>query len=549
MRNQRDPTRPRRRGQHPRVSQALLTVAAFLTAFPAALAGDWYVDVNDAACASGTGGTSDPFCSIADAVAVAAPGDTIHIAPGIYFENLAIDKDLTLIGTGGDAVTTVDGSASGRVFNIPTTNAPTVRIDGLTITNGNAPGHQNGGGIQVQNSATLILSNSTVSNNVADSSSAYLARGGGIANLGTSILTNCVVAGNKATTATSESSGGGIFNGTTGTVTMTNCTVSGNLSESTAYSYDIADSFASGGGIQNEGALVLTNCAVQGNAVSAYAYSYGFFSSASALAYGGGIQQASGTTTLTGCTVGGNSIEAYAYSAFNAAQRARGGGIRRASGTLSVGHSILAKNTSTESHPDASGAVTSLGHNLIGINSGASWSGDLSGNQLNVDPQFASVAGGDFRLQSTSPAMDAGDPLLRPCSADVLGNSRLLDGDLDGAATIDLGAYEFTHVRLGITGIPTFGQDLSVDVTGTPGLQTTLLVGFPAAVPALFGQFGCLQVSPVAPAWIVVPLGPSPVSFAATVPPDLEGLTIITQVIATQPGAGNLSNAVATTFH
>ena len=114
-----------------------------MTAFPtAALAGDWYVD--DAGdCSNGDGSQGNPFCLIMDAVGLASNGDTIFIAPGTYFENLVLNKDLLLIGTGGGGVTIVDGMQNGSVLTIAA-DAST-EVAGLTVTNGLA---LRGGGIQ-----------------------------------------------------------------------------------------------------------------------------------------------------------------------------------------------------------------------------------------------------------------------------------------------------------------------------------------------------------------------------------------------------------------
>src|SRR5262245_19835834 len=105
-----------------RVAIALLTVSA-----PRASASDWYVRVQAANCASGTGGPNDPFCAIASALAVATSGDTIHVAPGVYFENLVVAADVTLLGTSGAAVTVIDGGRIGSVVEIAASAA--VAID------------------------------------------------------------------------------------------------------------------------------------------------------------------------------------------------------------------------------------------------------------------------------------------------------------------------------------------------------------------------------------------------------------------------------------
>ena len=55
---------------------------------------DWYVDVNDPNCANGSGGPTDPFCTITRAINAAIKGDRILIAPGTYNEHLDFQKGL-----------------------------------------------------------------------------------------------------------------------------------------------------------------------------------------------------------------------------------------------------------------------------------------------------------------------------------------------------------------------------------------------------------------------------------------------------------------------
>ena len=67
----------------------------------------------------------------------------------------------------------------------------------------------------------------------------------------------------------------------------------------------------------------------------------------------------------------------------------------------------------------------------------------LNGN-ISVDPVFVDLAHRNFQLQSTSPAIDAGTlsvPHLP--STDFLGNPRVVDGNGDGTALPDMGAFEF----------------------------------------------------------------------------------------------------------
>jgi hypothetical protein len=122
---------------------------------------------------------------------------------------LVISKNLTIVGPGAN-VLAVSGNYASRVFHV-TSNAVTVNISGLTITNGavsgSFPGNM-GGGIWNDHS-TLNLSNCVVSGN-----NGGVGSGGGIFNDGSvssksAILriTDCTISGNSCTNG-----GGGIYN-------------------------------------------------------------------------------------------------------------------------------------------------------------------------------------------------------------------------------------------------------------------------------------------------------------------------------------------------
>ena len=67
-----------------------------------------------------------------------------------------------------------------------------------------------------------------------------------------------------------------------------------------------------------------------------------------------------------------------------------------------------------------------------------------SGGNSSADPQFARDGRRpSYRLTAGSPAVDAGAPTPLAGSSDAAGRPRVVDGNGDGTAEIDLGAYEF----------------------------------------------------------------------------------------------------------
>ena len=78
--------------------------------------------------------------------------------------------------------------------------------------------------------------------------------------------------------------------------------------------------------------------------------------------------------------------------------------------------------------------------NLLGTRTGDG-STSIPASNINLDPLFS--PSGDYSLSAGSPSIDAGDPLLTVPATDILGASRPADGNGDGIAVRDQGAYEF----------------------------------------------------------------------------------------------------------
>lgn len=92
------------------------------------------------------------------AVGNASAGDTIIVSPGTYYENVIIDKSLTLLGENGN--TTIVGNGTGHVVTV---NANSVTICGFTIKNSGSNWGESG--IHLLNSRWCNISYNTLTNN------------------------------------------------------------------------------------------------------------------------------------------------------------------------------------------------------------------------------------------------------------------------------------------------------------------------------------------------------------------------------------------------
>lgn len=315
-----------------------------------------------------------------------------------------------------------------------------------------------GGGIGMVAGA-LLLQRCTVTDNVVREGAA----GGGVlmtdemflggATAEIFIAVDSRIIGNRVENATGNGGGGGLaLSPSLNTVELRRTEVSGN-------SVSAEGGEARGGGVLlGDGPYELRNTTISGNSVT------------------GNVRAAGGGVFVDPTFGGGVVPDRFIHNSTITDNRANesmggvafGGGLAVGSGALTVlvSNTIVAGNDAGGSADDCSGELASLGYVLLGSNAGCSFGptpsasgmgdqvGDVAGGGEPIDPMLAPLAdnGGPTRTHAPiegSPAIDAGNP--NPVMAamppvcepgDQRGEPRPADGDGDGGAVCDIGAFE-----------------------------------------------------------------------------------------------------------
>jgi hypothetical protein len=581
---------------------ARFTPALFCLLAGTARASDWYVDQSFASCSQSDGSLAKPYCTIGGAVAVAAGGDTIHIAPGTYFELVTATIDLNFVGTQGAATTIIDGANTSITMVV--NSGASVTVTGLTFHASYKPppyvgaaiqgGHasvaltdcvfdSNRGGVAVEYCA-LTVDRCAFTGNVNSGAGGAINTAFGTVAIRDSLFEKNVGSGGAvvithATQATldrcvfhaNEASGmyygGGIGGGLAGEdVAVTDCLFDSNT----------IPIFGYGGGAAISGTSTLTRCRFVANSVTS--------SNGSAVSAGGGLWILEGTTSLIDCEIvgnicttgtngvgghGGGVLVGGSFAATAdflrctiAGNRADGPGTVTYGGagggvyvdtykvnTVTLEETIVADNfaADTTRGPDVDGAATTNDWNVIGNTFGLTLTGSGPHDLLDVDPLLTDPANGDGSLQPTSPCIDSGDPASAPGGLDIAGVPRVLDGNLDRGMVLDRGAREFDNVLFTITGPATPGGSLTFDTNGTSGLALLMIVGV-AENERTVRPFGGLFVDLAFP-FLIVPWGTIPDSRQLSIPPTIPTpTTVMLQEIALSGPTGNFSNFVSLTI-
>lgn len=368
----------------------------------------WYVD-DDAPSDPGPGdptvsdpnedgGIAHPFDAIQEAVDAAVSGDEIVVRDGVYTGggNRAIrffGKDINLRSESGAQGCLIDAEAIDRAFYLHDGETPAARIAGFTIRNGRS---NYGGAIRCWVCSPTIE--------------------------------NCVFECNQAYSVGQWDGDGGGFYSEGGAPTIRNCVFRNN------------DAWTGGAIAAESSGPVIDRCTVVDNTAIAGAGAYLVWTEADV----------------------SNTVFARNDSDFFAAVAAGGGSARFRNCTIAsnVGHAGVGLYLEEESatvdgcivwgtDPDE-GVQIGVQGDPVALISFCNVQGGLpdgvidGGGNIDANPLFANLNAGDFHLTVDSPCIDAGDPnfAVLPGATDIDGQPRVLDGDEDGVARVDMGADE-----------------------------------------------------------------------------------------------------------
>jgi parallel beta-helix repeat protein len=375
--------------------------------------------------------------TIQAAINAAQNGDTVLVAPGTYYENITFSgKAITVKSTSGNTVTFIDGGHANSVVTFDTGEGLTSVLRGFTVQNGNAG---SGGGILISNASPTITGN-IVTNNTACGS------GAGIQLYFSSAVVQSNTISHNSQSGCTGGGGGGIY------VSSGSAQIIGNIIEDNSWVSD------EGGGIDlfGAGTPTLKNNIIRSNMAASHGGGITISNYSDALIvqnliYSNTASQGSGiyfgvpdgyrgpalvNNTIVGTSSSPQGSAVYATGFDNKVQFFNNLMIGTTGTSAVYCDPTYDQNPPTFTNNDA---FSPNGSGLQGTCSGQS---NTNGN-ISSDPMFSSISL-NFRLRASSPAIDAGDNSAANLPTLDLGNKpRIVEGDNDGNAVIDMGAYEY----------------------------------------------------------------------------------------------------------
>jgi hypothetical protein len=440
-------------------------------ALPAhALAADFYVDAATGDDSNGCTSPADACATIPHAAGVStgtAGPNTVHVGPGTYTDSISLsvtDYDgLTIVGSGSGnnsaSDTIISYSGAGSALSI---GSPSPVVDGVTIEK-----------LRVQVPSAAPAATNAVAN----------------------FATNTTLKG-VALTLENQSTSGYAFNSARGPVTFDHVTVSAFSASHAPLSFSAFDVTIRDSALSSPNASVITQTGDPATLYTTRIQRTSIHSST-----GGGYALATNMVDLivdSSLVAGGDA--AVLFSAANGAVRhatlrndtidsagfystyASAGGMG-SEADIAIDSSIVL-DSQNSMHGDGDGSATSVTCTWSDVQtqtqtvSGGNGTIDCPSDPLNLNHNsftttpsnlFVNLAGGDYHLAPTSPAIETGSPAALAgdeSTTDLDGNPRVNDGNFDCVNARDKGAYEFVGTNTG-TPVPQITAPASAS-PGTP---------------------------------------------------------------------------------
>jgi hypothetical protein len=385
--------------------------------------------------------------TIKEGIDLASNGMLVLVAGGTYAE--VGNKDLDF---GGKAIhlksagaCTIDCGDSGRGFYFHSGEALNSIVEGFIVQNGNVSSPAAGGAIYCNSSSPKII-NCTITNNEATAQGTDDGYGGGICcyNHSNPTIENCTITSNTASAQSGGSAyGGGIFCDSS-SPKITKCTITGNSA---------TGDLGGGGGIHcfNGSNPTISRCIISNNLATGYGGGVCCWDNCSPAINnciivnntatggtgcgGGGLCcYESSNPTVTNCTIADNTAT-------------NGGGILCYGSNPTLNNTILWGNSAAadghQAHAFTSSNLTlhycDYSDSTNDFTNITLWTDTYC---ITSDPKFV-AAGSNYHLQADSPCIDAGKNELAIGTTDLDNNPRIVDGNGDDTATVDIGAYEY----------------------------------------------------------------------------------------------------------
>lgn len=391
----------------------------------------------------------EDYLTIQQALNAADADDVVVVGPGRYVENIVFPEvPVVLMSSHGPERTIVDGSQAGPVVFIGGSATRQTILSGFTITNGNGGGH-GAGGVWVSGGRPIITGNLITGN-------AGSCQGGGVTlSFSAALLYRNVIADNDASSSGGGGGGGGGGIGIGGNPCpdfSCGAEIIGNRIVG-----NILDNCASGGGVfvNSGGRVRLIGNVIAGNSVTWSGGAFSAMNGTEAL-----IENNLIVANRAGKSAGGLHLGTLTHLVNNTIVNNFSPDASAILLSEVPGNARIANNLVSGSG-EAGGALIGcfyfnpapliplfLSNNVYSENQ-ATYGGrcpDQTGNLGNISEEPVYLSNDDFRLSPDSPGIDQGFNAVSGTGVDLLGADRIVDGDGDGVAHVDIGAYEFGDV-------------------------------------------------------------------------------------------------------